>query len=124
MSTHLASSPRSYRESAILTASPERLVVMLYDGASRFLGQAAVAMRDGDVETYHNRLRRAEAIISHLQNTLDLEQGDVAHNLLALYIFCRRHLNEARVTRDARKIDEVRGLLGQLRESWNTIASR
>jgi flagellar protein FliS len=124
MATNLATSPNAYRASAVLTASPERLVVMLYDGACRFLGQAAVAMRAGDVPTYHNRLRRAEAIIAHLQNTLDLEQGEIAGNLLAIYLFCRRHLNEARTTRDARKIDEVRRLLSQLRESWNAIATK
>lgn len=121
MSTHLASSPRSYRESAILTASPERLVVMLYDGASRFLGQAAVAMRDGDVETYHNRLRRAEAIISHLQNTLDLQHGEIPQNLLSIYLFCRRHLNGARLRRDPRAIEDVIGLLTQLRDAWEAI---
>ena len=74
MSTNLASSPQTYRQSAILTASKERLVV-LYDGARRFLVQAAVAMREGDVAACHNKLRRAEAIIAHLQNTLDLERG-------------------------------------------------
>ena len=123
MGTYAATSPKTYRQSAILTASPERLVVMLYDGACRFLVQAAAAMREGDVPTYHNRLRRAEAIISHLQNTLDLEQGEIAHNLLAIYLFCRRRLNEGWAARDPRMIDEVRELLAQLRESWNAIAS-
>jgi flagellar secretion chaperone FliS len=123
MSTNLATSPHTYRQSAILTASKERLVVMLYDGACRFLGQAAVAMRAGDVATYHNRLRRAESIIAHLQNTLDLEQGEVAENLLSIYLFCRRHLNEGWAAKDPGKIDDVRRLLSQLRESWNAICA-
>src|SRR5579863_4607260 len=125
MGTYAATSPKTYRQSAILTASKERLVVMLYDGACRFLGQASAAMREGDVSAYHNRLRRAEAIIAHLQNTLDLEQGgEIAQNLLAIYLFCRRHLTAGWAERDPEKIDEVRRLLTQLRESWNAICSQ
>jgi flagellar secretion chaperone FliS len=124
MSTQFASSPSAYRKSAILTASPGRLVVMLYDGARRFLSQAAVAMRNGDVTTTHVKLRRAENIILHLRDTLDLDQGQVAERLQAIYLFCNRHLNEARVERDPAKIDEVNSLLGELREAWDGIASR
>jgi flagellar protein FliS len=121
MSTHLATSSNAYRESSVLTASQEQLVLMLYDGAIRFLGQAAIAMRGGDVPMTHNKLRRAEAIISHLQNTLDLEHGEIPQNLLSIYLFCRRHLNSARARRDPRQIDEVIGLLKQLREAWAEI---
>jgi flagellar secretion chaperone FliS len=118
MSQHLASSPRAYRESAVLTASPERLVVMLYDGARRFLHQGAVAMRSGQVEAAHHRLRRAEAIISHLRDTLDMEQGELPARLQSIYLFCNRHLNHARIQRDPAKIEQVSSLLGELREAW------
>jgi flagellar secretion chaperone FliS len=121
MSTQFAASTNAYRESAVRTASQEQLVLMLYDGAIRFLGQAAVAMGDGDVAMTHNKLRRAEAIISHLQNTLDMEQGEIPQNLLSIYLFCRRHLNSARVARDPHRIREVAALLSQLRESWEAI---
>lgn len=124
MSTNLATSPRAYRESAILTASPERLIVMLYDGACRFLGQAAIAMREGDVIATHNKLRRAEAIILYLQNTLDMQYGEIPQNLQAIYIFCRRHLSAARIDRDPRKVDEVIGLLAKLREAWDAICTQ
>lgn len=122
MSLNLAASPNAYRQSAILTAPPERLVVMLYDGARRFLHQAAVAMRDGDVQTAHDRLRRAEAIIDHLLTTLDLEQGQVAERLQSIYRFCQRHLAEGRIKQDAAKLDKVSELLGELREAWAEIA--
>jgi flagellar protein FliS len=119
MSPPLASSRNAYRESAVLTASPEQLVVMLYDGARRFLFQAATAMRNDNVELAHTKLRRAEAIIQHLRDTLDMEQGEVAARLQSIYLFCNRHLNEARVKRDPAKIEQVSGLLGELREAWN-----
>lgn len=119
--TNLAPAPNAYRQSAVLTASPERLIVMLYDGAHRFLAGAAHSMRAGDVPATHMRLRGAESIISHLQNTLDLEQGEIAHNLSAIYSFCKRHLNEARLERNVGKIERVDALLCELRSSWDAI---
>jgi flagellar secretion chaperone FliS len=119
------SPPRAYRDSAVLTAPPERLVVMLYDGARRFLYQAAAAMREGQIETAHHKLRRAEDIIAHLRDTLDHEQGgEIASRLQAIYAFNLRHLMQARFDRDAGKIDFVGQLLGQLRESWAAIENR
>ncbi len=123
MSTHLAASPQAYRESAVLTAPPERLVVMLYDGARRFLYQAAVTMRSGDVQTSHERLRRAEAIIDHLLATLDMSQGEIAQQLESIYLFCQRLIGEARIKQDADKLDKVSELLGELRDAWDQIAS-
>jgi flagellar secretion chaperone FliS len=119
MSAYGANPRNAYRESAVLTASPEQLVVMLYDGARRFLHQAATAMRGGDVEISHFKLRRAESIISHLRDTLDMEQGEVPVRLQAIYLFCNRHLGQARIKRDPAMIEEVSKLLGELREAWS-----
>lgn len=122
MSTSLAATPNAYRQSAILTAPPERLVVMLYDGAIRFLHQAAAAVRGQDIAAAHGKLRRAEDIVAHLNATLDHERGgEIAAQLQAIYLFCRRQLNEARVSRDAEKIEVVIGLLAQLRDSWAAV---
>lgn len=118
-----ARTPQAYRESAILTASPEQLVVMLYDGANRFLLQASTALQSGQVEAWHDRLRRAEAIVDELDATLDLSQGgEVAQNLKGIYVFCRRLLTEARIEKDPGKVDQVRELLGELRGAWAEIA--
>jgi flagellar secretion chaperone FliS len=121
--SNLAPSPQAYRQGAILAATRGELVVMLYDGARRFLRQAAIAMRAGQIERGHNTLRRAEMIIGHLDATLDLEQGEVAEHLHALYMFCLRHLNTARMEQDADKLEEVSGLLGELRGAWATVAA-
>jgi flagellar protein FliS len=122
-SMNFAASPQAYRESAVLTAPPERLVVMLYDGARRFLHQAAVAMRDGDVPVAHERLRRAERIVEHLDATLDLSQGEISERLEAIYAFCLRLMGEARVRQDAARLDTVGELLGGLREAWAELAA-
>ena len=125
MSVYSPSRASAYKEQSILTATPGQLVVMLYDGCGRFLHQAAHAMRDGDVIVAGNRLSRAEAIIDELLTTLDLEQGGViASRLQGIYVFALRHLMEARLERDAGKIDRVVELLGELRESWMEIAAQ
>jgi len=123
MSINLAASPQAYRESAVLTAPPERLVVMLYDGARRFLHQAAVTMAGGDVQTSHDRLRRAEAIIDHLLATLDMSQGEIAQRLESIYIFCQRLLAEGRIRRDPQKLEQVSELLGELRDAWDRVGA-
>ena len=119
-----AGANRAYTESSILTAPPERLVVMLYDGAIRFLTQAAAAQRNDQQSVFLDRLRRGEAIIDELNVTLDMSQGEVAARLRSIYLFCKRHLVEAHLQRDASRIDEVIRLLTDLRESWQQLAVR
>lgn len=124
MSTHAPTrSPAAYQQSSVLTASPGRLVVMLYDGACRFLAQAALAMREERHADAHERLRRAELIVDELLCTLDLEAGQpVAGTLQGLYVFFLAQLAEARSQRDADKITWVGGQLGELREAWAQLA--
>src|SRR5947207_8479054 len=109
-----ATAQQAYRDRAILTAPPERVIVMLYDGANRFLIQGATAMRAGDLTVMNDRLRRAEAIINELRATLDMSAGRVATNLESIYAFCQRLLLEARLKQDADKIEHVATLLGEL----------
>ena len=105
-----APAPNAYRESAVLTATPEQLVVMLYDGANRFLTQSSIAMRDGRAGLAGEKLRRAEAIIDELLATLDMSVGEIAERLQALYLFFKEHLMSARLKQDAGKVDEVAAL--------------
>ncbi len=106
-----------------MAASRGQLVVMLYDGARRFLRQAAAAMRAREIERSHTTLRRAELIVAHLDGTLDYEQGELPQHLHSLYSFALRHLNEGRMTLDPTKLDEVCELLGELREAWAQIVA-
>ena len=80
-----APAPNAYRESAVLTATPAQLVVMLYDGANRFLTQSAIAIRDGRAGLAGEKLRRAEAIIDELLATLDMSVGEIAERLQAQF---------------------------------------
>lgn len=118
----LAPSPAAYRQGAVMAATPAELIVMLYDGARRFLRQAGLAMAEGEIERAHNTLRKAELIVAHLDSVLDYEQGEVADNLHQIYSFCLAHLNSARLTQDASKLEEVSDMLGELREAWAQAA--
>jgi flagellar protein FliS len=121
---YTASHSAAYRQQSILTATPGQLVVMLYDGCLRFLRQAAHAMRGGDAVESNARLIRAEAIIDELHATLDLEEGGVvASRLQGIYVFCNRHLLEARSAQEPEMIEKVSELLAELRDAWAQIAA-
>ncbi len=125
MNARAAAPTMAYKESSVLTATPQQLVVMLYDGAHRFLFQAAHAMRSGDVQQMNNRMQRAEAIINELRGTLNFEEGgEIAGRLEAIYSFCQRHLLEARLKRDPQRIEQVMKLLAELREAWDQVAGK
>jgi flagellar secretion chaperone FliS len=117
-----APAPNAYRESAVLTATPEQLVVMLYDGANRFLTQSAIAMRERRPDLAGEKLRRAEAIIDELTATLDMSVGEIAEQLQALYLFFKEHLSAARLEQNADKVEEVARLMRELRSAWAGIA--
>jgi flagellar protein FliS len=122
MTTYAANPTSAYRSSSVLTAPAEQLIVMLYDGARRFLHQAATAMRERRIALAHAKLARAEDILRHLRATLDMEQGgQISERLRAIYTFCLVHCTKARFNQDAGKLDEVSSLLAGLRESWAAI---
>jgi flagellar protein FliS len=122
MSTY-ATASRAYTESSVLTAPPERLVVMLYDGAGRFLARAAAQIRAGNAGAAGEPLGRASAILDELLATLDHDAGPIADRLESIYLFCERSLVEAQLRRDAGKVDRVAALLAELRDAWAQIAA-
>ncbi len=113
----------AYRRGEVLSATPGQLVVMLYDGARRFMRQAVKAMNAGEPERAHTTLRYAERIVSHLDGTLDYDQGELPQRLHSIYVFCLSQLNAARITQDTSKIEQVSTLLGELREAFSQVAA-
>ena len=123
MPAYTANPSATYRQQSVLTATPGQLVVMLYDGALRFLLQASTALHGGDHRLCDAKLRRAEAIVEELHSSLDKDRGgEIASRLEGIYVFCKRHLIEARIERDPAMIEKVSELLSELREAWVEIA--
>jgi flagellar protein FliS len=117
-------SPNAYQESAVLTASPGQLVVMLYDGILKFLRQADAALGESDIQATHERLSRAEAIITELHATLDLSQGKVAENLEGIYVFWKKMIWEIRRDRDREKLGRLLAMVRDLRDAWAIVAKQ
>lgn len=120
-----SATPNAYRESAVLTASPVQLVVMLYDGANRFLRQSIALYDQGEPAKAGEPLGRAHAIVEELLATLDLERGgDLASRLQGIYVYVLKQMTAARFERSPEKLHEVVSLLADLRESWAELAAR
>ena len=120
---HYRSASQAYAQDSVLTASPEKLVVMLYDGLARFLARGAAAIRAEDAAAAGNALNRAGAILDELLATLDPAAGEIAERLAEIYLFCKRELLAAQLKRDPKRIERVAKLLAELREAWSTIAA-
>jgi flagellar secretion chaperone FliS len=108
-----------YRQATVETASPGKLVVMLYDGAIRFLGEALEHLEKRKPKETHEAIIRTENILCELMTALDMERGGkIAENLLALYEFMHLRLVEANIHKDASRINDVLALLQDLRDAW------
>lgn len=106
-----------YLESAVQTASPAQLLIMLYDGAIRFSRAAIEAIQKQKHEEAHNNLLRAQDIISEFVITLD-RSAPMAEELLQLYEYFIHRLREANTKKQPEPIQEVLGHLVELKETW------
>ncbi len=113
----------AYRRMEAESRSPMELVVMLYDGAIRFVGEARAAIARNDVRARTEATRRALDIVSELQMTLNVKEGgDIARELDRLYSYMAEKL--LAVTRgDAAAAEEIYKLLGTLREGFSQAAA-
>ena len=113
---------RQYQQTTICSQSPERLIVMLYEGALRFLESARSAAGDGDLPAMGRHVGRAQMIVLELQCSLDRESGgNVAANLDSLYGFILRELTALRLDADVQHITDIRRVLLPLLAAWRSI---
>ena len=110
---------QAYRKSAINTIDQRKLIVMLYDGAIKFLTMAGNKQREGDFYNAHENLIKGRSIIAELLASLNLEKGgEIATNLQRVYAYMFDQLIEANVEKKPEKIESVVSLLKELREAW------
>ena len=114
----------TYKNNAVGNAPPGRLIVMLYEGAVKFLNKAIDELNAGRFPEASQYVNRAVDIIQELDTSLDTEAGgEIAGNLRSMYSFMVKHLLQARIKRDGKMIREVMELLEELAEGWRAIAS-
>ncbi len=112
-----------YQDAAVTTQSSGRIVVMLYDGAIKFLKLAIQEMEANNPEGKGLYITKALDVIHELNTVLDIKAGgEIAQNLRSMYLFMIRHLSNANLKQDADMIREVIGLLEELNEGWRAIA--
>jgi flagellar protein FliS len=117
-----ASAKQAYTEAAVLTATPERLVVMLFEGANSFLARTAAALRANEPAVAMRNVQRAVAIVDELNFSLDMSYGEVPERLRSIYLFHKRELVQACIARDPDAIDTIAGLLRELADAFTQIA--
>lgn len=108
-----------YIENAVKTASPAKLIEMMYEKAIELLKDAKEALNKNDFITTNEKIKRTQDIVTELNISLDIEKGgEIAKGLRSLYSYMYRTLIEATVKKDMQKIDEVLGYFEELLDAW------
>ena len=115
----------AYQKTNVTTASQGKLVVLLYEAAVKKLNSALSLMdsdgklKPGDIENFTKLIQKAQAIITELQVSLDMEKGgEIAKNLMSLYVFFNKQILDSTISHDKKKLSFVRDMLSQLQDSW------
>lgn len=120
---------QAYQAGTVLTASPAQLVLLLFDGALKFLNIALEGFKNEDpLEfnlTIHQNLQKAQAIVRELKACLDLEKGpEFAEKMTALYDYFDRRLQEANLKKEKGPLEEVIRHVGVLRDAWKEMMQK
>ena len=114
-----------YKQTEINTANQGKLIVMLYDGAIKFL---KVALENMAVKTYdvvNTNIIKAQDIITELLLSLNMKDGgEISSNLFNLYLYFKKRLLEANIQKSSEIIEETITNMSLLRDSWNKISAK
>lgn len=119
----MANGYQQYKQNSVLTASPEELTLMLYDGCLKFMRQAKVFIQEQNIEGAHISITKAQAIIEELNMTLKMEIP-ISESLRPLYQFMVEKLIEANIKKEVKYIDIVYPMVEELRDTWKEAMRR
>lgn len=115
-----------YKETGVKTASQGKLLIMLYQEAVKQLGNACELVDDNgkilpqNIEKFGKCIQKTQEIISELMVSLDMEKGgEIAKNLMSLYVFFNAELMNANIYKDKKRIENVKRMLFDLLGAWN-----
>ncbi len=106
-----------YKRTSIETVAPEKLLLMLYDGALKNIHNAKKAITQNDVNVAHNEIMKAEEIVLELMCTLNMEY-EVSQSLYLLYDFLYNQLVQANAGKDVELLSRVEQFLVELKQTW------
>lgn len=111
----------TYKNNQVNTASRKQLLLMLFDGAIKFLRFAAISIDNKNIEDSHKYIVKTEDILTELMSTLNYDAGDIAKNLNDLYQHLYDELIQANMKKDKEKVLYVKSMMEELRETWAQI---
>ncbi|WP_303850437.1 flagellar export chaperone FliS [Seleniivibrio woodruffii] len=115
---------KNYIKQEVEGATKGKLVLLLYDGAIKFMRIAVKAIDDKNIQDSHNNIMKAQNIIYELMSTLNMDAGDISKNLLRLYDFMVWQLIEANREKSKDKVESVIKLMSNLREAWREVVQK
>jgi flagellar secretion chaperone FliS len=114
---------QAYQQNSVMTASPQELTLMLYNGCLKFIKLAKKAMADNKYEDKNTNMIKAQAIIQELRYTLDPDIG-LSASMAQLYDYMYNRLVEANMKNDTIVLEEVEGYVVELRDTWKQAMSQ
>lgn len=125
MNNPYAQRSSAYKKASVTTKDQGTLILMLYDGAIRFLKVAIKKIDESDLEAAHTAIVKSKNIISELLTSLDTDNsGKVGASLRSLYVYMFNRLIDANIQKNSDYIREVCELMLELREGWRGVINR
>lgn len=116
---------QKYKKIDVSTASQNRLVIMLYDGAIKFLENACNAIdKKHGTEEAHNNIMKAQEIIYELLSSLNYDAKEIAERLASIYTYMNQRLTEANISKTKPPILEVIKYLQELKGAWESVEQK
>lgn len=113
----------TYKNAQVMTASPEKLVSLMYDALRTRVKHARLAMAADDHAKARLHIEKAQAIVAELMVSLDMSKGEIAQNLFSLYEFVNFRLISAITSGDHESLEVVSEVLATLGEAWAQTTS-
>jgi len=107
----------AYKRQQIMTASPEELTLMLYNGAIRFVTESILAIDEKNVQKAHTANMRAQAIVHEFMVTMDMSL-EISHNWLLIDEYILHCLVQGNIKKDKTQLEEAKRLLVEFRDTW------
>lgn len=111
---------QSYKKTDVITANRETILIMMYDGAIRFLKKAIQASQENNLEEKNIFIGRTMDIVNELRATLNHQAGaEIAEKLEGLYEFISDRLLKGSIENNPKLLEEALGILNTLRTAWD-----
>lgn len=107
-----------YKTYQVNTVTPEEQIVLLYEGAQRFIDRAAKALEEQDYAAVSLNVGKAQQIFAELAASLNFDAGEIAHNLNRLYDYWSWRLSEGLIHKNAEAFREVSAVVGDMASAW------